>query len=80
MVTVITAMPTRPSWWCRRHGRCLTGVTSAAMIAATTGATGVAGDMSAPVAGKVGKDGQMSGSCDLKIGIVDFHDKFRADG
>ena len=50
------------------------------MIAATTGATGVAGEMSALVAGKVGKDGQMSGSFDLKIGIVDFHDKFRADG
>ncbi len=50
------------------------------MIAATTGATGVAGEMSAPVTGKARKDGQMSGSCDLKIGIVDFHDKFRADG
>jgi hypothetical protein len=36
--------------------------------------------MSAPVTGKARKDGQMSGSCDLKIGIVDFHDKFRADG
>lgn len=50
------------------------------MIAVTTGATGVVGEMLTPVTGKAGKNGQMSGSCDLKIVIVDFHDKSRADG